>query len=122
MTIPIKFDLPGEYGVSTSLNVADLSPFIADSDSRMNSPKEGGNDAKTDRLPLNEIASRFSNIESSIGPVTRSRVKKLKELLQTYIQWHMNESLFFYGKSREESLTLEQQPKFVTLIGPNNFD
>lgn len=61
-------------------------------------------------------------MESSIGLVTRSRAKKVKELLQIYIRGHINEGLSFYGKAREESLSLEQQPKLVTLIGPNNLD
>ena len=42
-----KIDLPGEYGVSATFNVADLSPFDFDvgADSRTNHFEEGGNDA-----------------------------------------------------------------------------
>ena len=42
-----KIDLPGEYGVSCSFNVADLTPFVAGGDSedlRANAFQEGGND------------------------------------------------------------------------------
>ena len=40
-----KIDLPGEYQVSATFNVADLSPFDnAGADSRTNPFEEGGND------------------------------------------------------------------------------
>jgi len=42
-----KIDIPGEYGVSSSFNVADLTPFFADGDFedlRANTFQEGGND------------------------------------------------------------------------------
>jgi hypothetical protein len=37
-----KLDLPGEYGVSASFNVADLSPFDVGEDLRTNPSQEGG--------------------------------------------------------------------------------
>jgi len=40
-----KLDLPGEYNVSATFNVSDLSPFDADSDLRTNPFQEGGSDA-----------------------------------------------------------------------------
>jgi hypothetical protein len=40
-----KLDLPGEYGVSASFNVADLSPFDVGDDLRANPSQEGENDA-----------------------------------------------------------------------------
>jgi hypothetical protein len=40
-----KLDLPGEYGVSASFNVADLSPFDVGDDLRTNPSQEGENDA-----------------------------------------------------------------------------
>jgi hypothetical protein len=40
-----KLDLPGEYGVSASFNVADLSPFDVGDDLRANPSREGENDA-----------------------------------------------------------------------------
>ncbi|KAK6128555.1 hypothetical protein DH2020_037699 [Rehmannia glutinosa] len=39
-----KIDLPGDYGVSASFNVADLSPFDVNSDLRTNPSQEEGND------------------------------------------------------------------------------
>ena len=40
-----KLDLPGEYGVSASFNVSDLSPFDVGDDLRTNPLQEGENDA-----------------------------------------------------------------------------
>ena len=37
-----KLDLPGEYNVSATFNVADLSPFCADDDLRTNPFSRGG--------------------------------------------------------------------------------
>ena len=39
-----KVDLPGEFNVSASFNVADLSPFDVGDDSRSNPFEETGND------------------------------------------------------------------------------
>ena len=48
-----RLDLPGEYSVSATLNVADLSPFDVGDDLRTNPSQEGGNDEdiKTQRAP-----------------------------------------------------------------------
>ena len=43
-----KIELPGEYNVSTTFNVSDLSPFDVGSDSRTNLFEEGENDASED--------------------------------------------------------------------------
>jgi hypothetical protein len=40
-----KLDLPGEYGVSATFNVADLSPFDVVDDLRANPSQVGENDA-----------------------------------------------------------------------------
>ena len=43
-----KINLPGEYGVSCTFNVADLSPYFEDDhleNLRSNSPKQGEDDA-----------------------------------------------------------------------------
>jgi hypothetical protein len=37
-----SYHLPGEYGVSASFNVADLSPFDVGDDLRANPSQEGG--------------------------------------------------------------------------------
>jgi hypothetical protein len=65
-----KVDLPGEYGVSATFNVSDLSLFDVGDDSRLNPFEEQGDDAiQTSKDPL----------EVLVGPVTRLRAKKFKK-------------------------------------------
>ena len=71
-----KIDLPGEYDVSATFNVADLSPFDFDigADSRTNHLEEGGNDATKDQskpIKLNDPLHYER-------PMTRARTKKFK--------------------------------------------
>ena len=63
-------DLPGEYGVSVTFNVSDLSLFDVGDDSRLNPFKERGDDA---------IQPSKDPLEVPVGPITRLRAKKFKE-------------------------------------------
>jgi len=73
-----KIDLPGEYNVSSTLNVSDLSLFDVEGefDLRTNLSQEGENDGDVtmsqDKHPLAELG----------GPMTRSRARKAKKALQ----------------------------------------
>ena len=60
-----KLDLPGEYNVSATFNVTDLSPFDVGDDLRTNPFQEEGNDA-------NQSTTRKDPIQVPIGPITRS--------------------------------------------------
>ena len=75
-----KLDLPGEYNVSATFNVSDLSPFDVSDDLRTNPSQEEGNDECT--------ANKWSAdlIQVPIGPVTRVRAKRFKEILNAFIQ------------------------------------
>ena len=67
-----KIDLPGEYNVSSTFNVSDLSLFDVGSDSRSNLFKERGND----------MAAQVTDpLEMPQGPISRARAKKFKEAL-----------------------------------------
>jgi hypothetical protein len=72
-----KVDLPGEYGVSVTFNVSDLSLFDVSDDSRLNSFKERGNDA---------IQPSKDPLEVPVGLVTRLRAKKFKEAFNGLLQ------------------------------------
>ena len=74
-----KLDLPGEYSVSASFNVSDLSPFNAGDDLRANPSQEEGNDGNT----LKEI--KEDGMQVPVRPVTRARSKRFKEELNTLI-------------------------------------
>ena len=73
-----KLDLPGEYNISATFNVYDLSPFDVGDDSRTNPFEERGND---------ENQQAFKDpLHVPIGPITRARSKKIKEALNGLIQ------------------------------------
>uniref|UniRef100_A0A2N9FBE6 RNA-directed DNA polymerase n=1 Tax=Fagus sylvatica TaxID=28930 RepID=A0A2N9FBE6_FAGSY len=56
-----KLDLPGEYGVSASFNVADLSPFDVGDDLRTNPSQEGENDANQGANDANQGAGQVDH-------------------------------------------------------------
>ena len=70
-------DLPGEYNISATFNVSDLSPFDVGDNLRMNPFEERGNDENQQALkdPLYVL----------VGPITRARFKKIKEALNGLI-------------------------------------
>jgi translation initiation factor IF-1 len=75
-----KVDLPGEYKVLATFNVSDLSPFDVGEDSWSNPFEERGNDGNQGgpslKVPL----------QVPDGPITRSRAKKIKEVMQRLVQ------------------------------------
>ena len=73
-----QLDLPGEYKVSATFNVADLSPFLGDSDLRTNPFEEEENDAIVPSQPRDVI-------EAPEGPMTRARTKRFKEQLNLFM-------------------------------------
>jgi hypothetical protein len=74
-----KLDLPGEYNVSATFNVTDLSHFDVGGDLRANPFQEEGNDG-------DQGTTSKDFIQVPIGPVTRARAKKFKDVLNGLIQ------------------------------------
>uniref|UniRef100_A0A2N9FXX0 Integrase catalytic domain-containing protein n=1 Tax=Fagus sylvatica TaxID=28930 RepID=A0A2N9FXX0_FAGSY len=74
-----KLDLPGEYNVSATFNVTDLSPFDVGDDLRANPFQEEGNDG-------DQGTTSKDLVQVPIGPVTRARAKKFKDVLNGLIQ------------------------------------
>ena len=80
-----KLDLPGEYNVSATFNVSDLSYFDGGADSRTNPFEEGGNDV----IPTthegfktgDDVVKRSDLLYLPVGPITRQRAKKIKEAM-----------------------------------------
>ena len=68
-----KLDLPGEYNVSATFNVSDLSYFDAGADSRTNPFQEGGDDVIMAALDPDSVRSTVDQIHVPVGPITRHR-------------------------------------------------
>ena len=109
-----KVDLPGEYQVSATFNVADLSLF--DADSRTNPFEERGNDAVQgsvqDDLQVKDPLLVLAR------PITRSRAKKIKEAMLGLVR----ETMAATSKENIGATTslkkglLHEEPSWVTLI------
>ena len=78
-----KVDLPGEYGVSATFNVSDLTLFDVGDDSRSNPFEERGDDEDKPNTKRNHANDP---LDVSIGPITRTRANKIKETLNERVQ------------------------------------
>jgi hypothetical protein len=78
-------DLPAEFGVSTSFNVADLKPYAGEDDelpSRTTSVQEGEDDEDiNDESSTSTSARAQAPTPSSVGSITRARAKELNYIL-----------------------------------------
>ena len=83
-----KVDLPGEYNVSATFNVSDLSLFDVGEDSRLNPFEERGNDKSFDGSIAKSIGKVIVHDPLNVpdGPITRSRAKKIKEAMTRLVQ------------------------------------
>jgi hypothetical protein len=67
-----KLELPPEFGVSPSVNISDLPPYLGEEDempSRTMSMQDGEDDEN-----INTLATIITSIEI-LGPITRSRAQ-----------------------------------------------
>ncbi|KAL2457997.1 RNA-directed DNA polymerase [Abeliophyllum distichum] len=74
-----KLHLRGEYNVSASFNVSDLSPFDAGNDLRSNPFEKRGDDVSFG-------PASNDSLHILVGPITRSRAKKIKVAIQDFVQ------------------------------------
>ena len=74
-----EIDLPSTYGVSTSLNIADLSSFFGLEELRINPSQEGKDD---EDIPAVHASSRPN--DTNQGSLTRSYAKKLQEQVNSF--------------------------------------
>ena len=77
--VHFKFDIPGDYNISATFNVSDLSPFDVGDDLRTN-PFEGMGNDENQQVPLKDP------LHFPVGPITKARSKKIKEALNGLIQ------------------------------------
>jgi hypothetical protein len=82
-----KVDLPGDYNVSATFNVKDLTPYLYDdddSDLRTNHFQPGADDVHHGNY--NPSCKAKSNMqEDSDGPMIRARTKQLQKALMSQI-------------------------------------
>jgi len=82
-----KVDLPGDYNVSATFNVKNLTPYLDDdddSDLRTNHFQPGADDVH--HRNYNSSRKVKSNMqEDSEGPMTRARAKQLQRALTSQI-------------------------------------
>ncbi|KAH0644681.1 hypothetical protein KY284_032565 [Solanum tuberosum] len=74
-----KLDLPGEFQVSATFNVSDLSHFDADLNSRTNSLQEEGNDSI--QGSSTSLKDKDEALETPRRPITRSQTKEFNDKL-----------------------------------------
>jgi hypothetical protein len=85
-------DLPAEFGVSTSFNVADLKPYEGEDDelpSRTTSVQEGEDDEgitdtmpdATPAAPAIQTSSPGPEVQAPFGPITRARARELSFIM-----------------------------------------
>ena len=106
-----KLDLPGEYNVSVTFNVSDLSPFDVGEDSRMNSFEERGNDENHQR---NTIKTSSDPLHIHGGPITRARAKKMQAALNGLIEKIWIENAI--QDARHHELGLKRRQGIVGII------
>ena len=86
-----KLDLPGEFQVSATFNVADLSLFDVGSNSRTNSFQEVGNDSIKNKDIVKDN-DRDDRVLEAPRPFTRSQAKELQAKVAR-LQWQIKKLL-----------------------------
>jgi hypothetical protein len=82
-----KIDLPGEYEVSATFNIADLSPFF-DADDEFNESRttpfqEGENDENIQQLSQakDKFVGQYDELSLGDGPITRGKLRKINRAI-----------------------------------------
>ncbi|KAH9668398.1 Endonuclease [Citrus sinensis] len=105
-----KLDLPGEYNVSATFNVSDLSPFDVGEDSRTNPFEERGNDENHQGT----IKTSSDPLHIHGGPITRARAKKMQAALNGLIEKIWIENAI--QDARHHELGLKRRQGIVGII------
>ncbi|GKV07038.1 hypothetical protein SLEP1_g18849 [Rubroshorea leprosula] len=103
-----KLELPGEYNVSATFNVSDLSPFDVGDDLRTNPFEERGNHGNQDD---NISTTSCDTLYTQGGPVTRVRAKKMREVLNGLI-----EQIWVENNIQQANQSLDDYQGMVNII------
>jgi hypothetical protein len=91
-------------------NVSDLSPYDGGDDSRLNPFEEWGNDGPHGRPNLKDP------LQVPDGPITRSRVKKIKEAMQGLVQSTWAEFANLSSKTPAFKMGLKEEELLINVI------
>ena len=109
-----KIDLPGEYNVSATFNVSDLSPFDMDADSRTNLFEEGGNDTCSGgQIGHSSTRGQDGDFSMPVGPITRARAKRLREDFGNLAKATVEEMHQEWAKETKMPTHTNGQPKIL---------
>ena len=97
-----KLDLPGEYNVSATFNIFDLSPFDVGKGSRTNSFEERGNDKNHQGNTIKVSSEYIHGV-----PIIRARAKKMQATLNGLIEKMWTENAI--QDARHHELGLERR-------------
>jgi hypothetical protein len=104
-------DLPGEYNVSATFNVSDLSPYDVGDNSRSNPFEERGNDEHHGGPSLKDP------LQVSDGPITWSRAKKIKKAMRGLVQSTWTKFANLSSKTPTFKMGLkEEEPALIHVI------
>jgi hypothetical protein len=78
-----EIDLPRTYGVSTSFNIADLSPFFGVEESMMTPFQEGEDDVDIPQVTQDQVSGTQAQVIQ--GPIICSRAKKLQQQVNSFL-------------------------------------
>ncbi|KAH9734857.1 hypothetical protein KPL71_017535 [Citrus sinensis] len=106
-----KLDLSGEYNMSATFNVSDLSPFDVGEDSRTNPFEERGN---YENHQGNTIKTSSDPLHIHGGPITRARAKKMQAALNGLIEKIWIENAI--QDARHHKLGLKRRQGIVGII------
>ena len=82
-----KTNLPSEYNVNVTFNVADLSPYDVGEDLRTNPFEKRGNDATQGLEQVNSSSSTLKDpLQVPSGPITKAQARRIKEALNGLVQ------------------------------------
>jgi hypothetical protein len=83
-----KFELPLEFGVSSTFNISDLRPYMGEEDevlSRITSIQEGEDD---EDITTSDTTTPSIEVQ---GPITRSRAQQLRHQVNSFLCWSTND-------------------------------
>ncbi|WVZ49166.1 hypothetical protein U9M48_000543 [Paspalum notatum var. saurae] len=111
-----KLELPPEFGVSPTFNIADLKPYLGEEDeleSRTTPLQEGEDDEDISPMHVTDTPPMVVP-----GPLTRARTRQLNQQLSSFLRtWERNKKALGTSKGEErskEGVQVKLEAQFVS--------